>query len=150
MKKSVSPANNLLLLRILAVVVTLAITMVCRGPIAVAKDGPAESAPSTSSPVSTIYFQGSLIAEGGEAYPDGLYTISFTFYDASVGGGELWSETQRVYLENGTFTVELGNEKPMNLTFSRSRWLEVRAVDHEEIDFSRIEFLIPDGELDLH
>lgn len=148
MKSSVNPANNLPV-RILAVVATIIITMLCCAPAAIAKNGATEHAASTASAAPTIYFQGNLITETGEAYPDGLYTIAFTFYDASVGGGKLWTETQTIHLDHGTFSVRLGDEHPMNLTFDSSRWLEVRPVDHDEIEPFRTEFLIPTAEMDV-
>jgi hypothetical protein len=135
--------------RILAVAITIIVTMAFRTPAALAKDGATDPAASTVNVAPAIYFQGDLITESGEAYPDGLYTIAFTFYDASAGGAQLWSETQTVYLEHGNFSVRLGEEKPMNLTFTTSRWLEVRPVDHDEIEPFRTEFLMPDQELDV-
>ena len=148
MNTSVNPLRNLPV-RILAAVFTIIFIMILRSPVAIAGAGPDESAPSTTSTESTMYFNGNLFTETGEAYPDGFYKMSFTFYDASVGGEKLWSETQTIQLDHGNFSVRLGKNTPMNLTFTSSLWLEVRAVGFDEIRPSRTEFLIPDAELDL-
>ena len=39
---------------------------------------------------------------------DGTYQMIFALYDASTDGTQLWSETRDVYVENGVYTVILG------------------------------------------
>lgn len=56
-----------------------------------------------------INFQGKLTTDTGENVTDGNYSITFTLYDASSGGTNLWDETQTVAVADGIFRVALGD-----------------------------------------
>lgn len=55
-----------------------------------------------------INFQGKLVGADGTNVTDGNYSITFTLYDASSGGTNLWDETQTVSVTDGIFRVSLG------------------------------------------
>lgn len=95
----------------------------------------------------TVYYQGVLLDPAGEALPDGLYSLTFAFYDSATGGNQLWSEEQQVYVEGGEFIAQLGEIHPLNLSFEKSSWLVV-ALKGEENTSERTEFLIPSATLD--
>ncbi|HCP47592.1 MAG TPA: hypothetical protein DIU15_16240, partial [Deltaproteobacteria bacterium] len=51
--------------------------------------------------------QGRLLGSGGQPL-SGPYALSFGLYDAEVGGVERWSEDHSAELDNGYYTVTLG------------------------------------------
>ncbi len=57
-----------------------------------------------------ISFQGLLTDAAGDPLPDGTYTVTFTIYDAKVGGTNIWSEIELVTTENGFFSAALGED----------------------------------------
>ena len=60
-----------------------------------------------------INYQGLLKDGSGNPVPNGNYTVVFTIYDALTGGTNLWSETQSVTTNGGSFTVLLGSVSPV-------------------------------------
>jgi hypothetical protein len=90
--------------------------------------------PALSPTPSLINFQGLLTDPGsnpaGLPKPDGSYSITFRVLDAATGGTNLWEETQTVTVENGLFTVLLGETTafPANLFNGADRHLELDAV----------------------
>lgn len=95
----------------------------------------------------TVYYQGVLVDPDGQPMPDGLYTITFAFYDASTEGKQLWHEKQELYVENGEFIAELGKITPLTLKFDISSWLAV-SLEEDDGTAERTEFLIPTESLD--
>jgi hypothetical protein len=95
----------------------------------------------------TVYYQGVLVDPEGQPMPDGLYTITFAFYDSSADGKELWHEKQELYVEKGEFIAELGKITPLTLKFDKSSWLAV-SLDEDDGTTERTEFLIPNESLD--
>jgi hypothetical protein len=51
---------------------------------------------------------------------DGSVDVRFAIHDSASGGSELWSETQTVLVENGLFTVYLGQSTPLDLSIFRT------------------------------
>src|SRR6267142_3741419 len=43
----------------------------------------------------------------------GSYSLTFSIFDASSGGTQLWTETQTVPVDNGIFSVALGPSTPL-------------------------------------
>jgi len=73
----------------------------------------------------TISYQGVLADAGGAAVPDGNYQLTFKLYDAETGGNELWSEAHNtVAVNNGVFSVILGETTSFNLLFDQQYWLD--------------------------
>ena len=55
---------------------------------------------------------------------DGNESVTFTLYDAAIGGSDLWNETQSIDLDHGYFSVQLALD-PTDFDGS-ARWLETR------------------------
>lgn len=64
---------------------------------------------------STLTQQGRLFDSSG-APATGSVSIVFTVYDAASGGTALWTETQTVTLDEGYFSVRLGESQPIATT----------------------------------
>lgn len=62
-----------------------------------------------------INYQGRL-TDSGDNPINGTVSITFTIYEASTGGTDLWHETQQVEVEGGLFNVLLGSANPIQAT----------------------------------
>ena len=52
--------------------------------------------------------------------------VTFRLFEAATGGAALWTETQTVAPDaTGTFSVRLGSDTGLDITFDRPLWLEV-------------------------
>ncbi|MBI2675223.1 MAG: hypothetical protein HYX24_02100, partial [Candidatus Aenigmarchaeota archaeon] len=81
-------------------------------------------------------FSGSLKDSAGNPV-SGSHTFVFGIYNTSTGSVPLYSETQSINLQNGEFTVLIGNTTPINLTFSSQLYLGIKADNDSEMS-SRI------------
>ncbi len=80
-----------------------------------------------------IRFQGKVTDKEG-APLNGAYNITFRIYDGETGGALLWSETQAaIPVNNGIFTVLLGNVSALDLPFDESYWLSMEVNDDGEM-----------------
>lgn len=80
-----------------------------------------------------IRFQGKVTDKAG-APLNGVYNITFRIYDAETGGALLWSETQAsIPVNNGIFTVLLGNAVSLDLPFNESYWLSMEVSSDGEM-----------------
>lgn len=80
-----------------------------------------------------IRFQGKVTDKSG-APLTGSYNITFRVYNAEAGGTLKWSETQTaVPVNNGIFTVLLGNVTPLDLPFDESYWLSMEVNNDGEM-----------------
>ena len=79
-----------------------------------------------------INFQGYLTDASGNPL-NGMHTLTFTIYDAATGGDALWSETREVVIKNGVFSVSLGEQNPINLSFDSSYWLGIQVDNDPEM-----------------
>ncbi len=62
-----------------------------------------------------INYQGRLTGLDGEPVANDNYTITFSLWDDSTGGSQLWTETHSsVYTNGGMFTVVLGSDSTLN------------------------------------
>ncbi len=57
---------------------------------------------------------------------NGTIQMTFSIYDVSTGGTALWSETQNVVVNQGFFSVNLGDNNPLSLAFDKPYYLGVR------------------------
>ncbi len=57
----------------------------------------------------TLSYQGVLTDANGVIVPDGKYTLTFKLFDADEGGKAIWSENQKIFIQNGLFNVALGS-----------------------------------------
>ena len=58
----------------------------------------------------------------------GDVVFRFALYESDLGGSELWTELQTVHVEQGLFTVYLGDDRPLDLALFRDHdglWLGV-------------------------
>jgi len=72
-----------------------------------------------------INFQGYLTDSGGTPV-DGTVSMVLSIYNASTGGTPLWTETQNVKVNNGTYSVNLGDANPIMLPFDTPYFLGVK------------------------
>lgn len=71
----------------------------------------------------TLSYQGVLTDANGVIVPDGKYTLTFKLFDADEGGKAIWSENQKVFIQNGLFNVALGSVSPLDIPFDKPFWL---------------------------
>ncbi|MFH1777648.1 MAG: hypothetical protein ABH952_08860 [Candidatus Omnitrophota bacterium] len=80
-----------------------------------------------------IRFQGKVTDKDG-APLNGAYNITFRIYDAASGGTLKWSETQSaIPVNNGIFTVLLGNVNSLDLPFDVPYWLSMEVNNDGEM-----------------
>ncbi len=80
---------------------------------------------------STINYQGYVISAAGVPV-NGTVQMVFKIYDVASGGTELWSETQNVAVNQGVYSVNLGNVTPIGLPFNQPYYLGVKVgIDSE-------------------
>jgi hypothetical protein len=73
-----------------------------------------------------INYQGRLVASGTGAPLAGTHNVTFRIYSVPDGGPALWSEPKTVVADSsGVFSVLLGSDSPINISFDGSCWLEV-------------------------
>jgi hypothetical protein len=85
-----------------------------------------------------ISYQGVLTDGAGTAVPDNTYNITFSLYDVSSGGTALWTETQSVSVSGGIFSINLGTQNSLTLTFDTAYWLGVSVDGGAELVPRRI------------
>ena len=80
-------------------------------------------------------FQARFSDAQGNPIADGQYSISFTVYDAAVGGQAIWTETQSVSTIDGVCAVLLGSSNPLSSeVFAGSpRYVGVQLAGESEI-----------------
>jgi hypothetical protein len=82
-----------------------------------------------------LSFQGRLTDASGNPV-SGSVSMTFTIYDASSGGTNLWTETQTVSVAGGIYTVYLGSVADfsgLTLDPSVGRWLGVKVGSDDEM-----------------
>lgn len=73
-----------------------------------------------------ITYQGMLTNDSGSPL-SGSYNLIFRIYDDTTGGNLKWSEAQNgIQVEDGLFSVTLGEVTSLDLPFDQSYWLEVQ------------------------
>jgi hypothetical protein len=83
---------------------------------------------SLADPRLVLQYQGRLLDPNtGSPKPDGSYPMVISLYDAASGGSILWSETKSVTVDNGLFTIYLGDTVPLELSDfdGQPLWLSV-------------------------
>ncbi|MFH0837254.1 MAG: tail fiber protein [Candidatus Aenigmatarchaeota archaeon] len=73
---------------------------------------------------STIPMQGRLLTQNGNPLT-GLQNMTFKIYDVSTGGQLLWSESGQTQTTGGLFSVVLGEDVSLTLTFDRDYYVEI-------------------------
>ncbi len=104
----------------------------------------------------TITQQGILTSSDGTAIEDGMYSLTLHIYDVETSGNPLWTETQTVSIINGLFTVQLGNNEPLDLDFDTQYWLGISVEGGDELEpripfspvpYSFHAYSVPDGSI---
>lgn len=81
-----------------------------------------------------LSFQGVLTDESGSPRPNGLHVITFSLYDAAIGGTPNWQETLEVSTVDGVFAVVLGKIVPLTTPpFHQPLWLGVTPQGSPEL-----------------
>jgi hypothetical protein len=81
-----------------------------------------------------INYQGILTGPGGEAMPDGMYTIAFVLFDDAEFGDMLYEWISEVQVTKGLFNAYIG---PIDLPFDRTYWVGIK-VGEEPMLFPRV------------
>lgn len=81
----------------------------------------------------TLDYQGVLTDAGGDAVPDGSYSVTFRLYSVSSGGTSLWEETQPVSVTKGIFNVILGSVVTLELPFNQRYYLGISVEGEAEL-----------------
>ena len=64
---------------------------------------------------------------------EGTYSVTFRLYDAATGGTVVWSEPQSVSMSKGQFSVLLGQQTPLNITWNQPLWLSIQVGADPEL-----------------
>ena len=84
-----------------------------------------------------INYQGKLMRPDGTPVTDGIYSITFTIYDAETGGNVRWSEPDvSVHIKGGLFSVLLGGNGtnlPANIFDDADRWFGIKVNSDPEM-----------------
>lgn len=81
-----------------------------------------------------VRFQGKVTNKAG-APLTGDYRITVRIYDAETGGTLLWSESQTpVPVNNGVFTILMGNVTALDLPFDEPYWLSIEVNNDGEME----------------
>jgi len=78
-----------------------------------------------------INLQGFLVDDIGPI--TGEIEATFRIYNASSGGNSLWEETDSVTVNNGLYSVILGQTNPINIVFDDERWIGIQITGHPEM-----------------
>ena len=73
----------------------------------------------------TMSYQGRLQTADGIDYSNGIYTVDFKLYDAASGGTLLWGATYKPYVNNGFFSVILGQTSVGEVAISGALYPDV-------------------------
>lgn len=77
-------------------------------------------------------YQGYLTDPGGTPI-HGMVTMVFSIYEVAAGGTALWSETQSVVVNQGVYSINLGNITPVSLPFDKAYYLGVKVGSDPEM-----------------
>jgi|GEM_PF-679899 len=79
-------------------------------------------------------YQGRLTDTLGNPVPTDTYQLTFRLYTQPIGGTPFWSETQRVLVKEGLFSVLLGAVNPINAVPENGQmWLSLQVGSASEL-----------------
>jgi hypothetical protein len=79
-------------------------------------------------------YQGRLTDTLGNPVPTDTYQLTFRLYTQPIGGTPFWSETQRVLVKEGLFSVLLGAVNPINTVPENGQmWLSLQVGSASEL-----------------
>jgi HD superfamily phosphohydrolase len=80
----------------------------------------------------TLSYQGYLIENDSDRI-NGTVKMTFSLHDEEDGAEKLWSESREVKVEDGFYSLILGEENPINIDFNSQYWLSLKIEDKEEL-----------------
>ncbi len=82
-----------------------------------------------------VHFQGRLTDASGKGIADGEHTLVFRLYPSGEGGSAVWTETQRLAVEDGAFNVLLGQVTDLlpAVSFHGALWLGIQVDGASEL-----------------
>ena len=80
-----------------------------------------------------LNFQGYLV--DGQGPVTGEYEATFSIYDAPTGGSPIWSESNSLAVENGLYSLNLGETNPIDVSVFEGgdRWIGVQIAGQPEM-----------------
>lgn len=82
----------------------------------------------------TITHQGYVTNETGDPVEDGVYNFTFRLYNDESDGELLWSESQKLEVNGGVFSAQLGSERSFDLKFDTPYWISVEINEEDELE----------------
>ncbi|MCP4634543.1 MAG: hypothetical protein GY855_16565 [candidate division Zixibacteria bacterium] len=79
-----------------------------------------------------ISFRGYLVDSQDEPLT-GEYEITFKIYSSSTNGDILWSETDLINIDNGFYSIILGQNNPINIPFDGDIWFALQIENQLEM-----------------
>jgi hypothetical protein len=80
-----------------------------------------------------LSYQGVLTDGKGNPVADSTYECTFTLYNDLSGGTSLWSESQKLKVVHGAFSVLLGEKNEIKLSFETSYYLGIKIENQPEM-----------------
>lgn len=91
--------------------------------------------PTAAATSDTLNFNGRLASNTGATVSDGSYNMQFRIYDDPNAGTNWWTETQTVTVQNGYFSVYLGEITPFGATvpWDQELWMTLNVESDGEM-----------------
>jgi hypothetical protein len=84
-----------------------------------------------------ISYQGILTDNNGDPVSDNNYSVTFSLFDASTNGSEIWFEAESISTNNGLFNTTFGDGTSFisqNVDFSIPYWLQIKVDGTGELN----------------
>ena len=79
-----------------------------------------------------VSYQGYITDSSGKGI-NGTVPVQFSLYNVEEGGTPIWTESQDITINNGIFTVRLGQENPLNIEFDQPIYLGIKLAPDNEM-----------------
>lgn len=73
----------------------------------------------------SISYQAYVENAAGESLESGTYSVEFSLFSSATASNCVWTETRTVEINEGVFSVNLGETAPLDLDFSQKYWLGI-------------------------
>ena len=104
------------------------------GIIAQVLAAPSPNSIQSSKPPASLSLQGILTDSGGDPVPDGVYDLTFGYYDSEIGGSPLATEMlASVPVTQGRFAIDIGNVSVLIWELPSDLWLGVQIGAEPEL-----------------
>ncbi|UCG77662.1 MAG: pentapeptide repeat-containing protein [Nitrospirota bacterium] len=81
----------------------------------------------------TINYQGFITGSSGTPL-NGQFNLTFSIYNIEIGGSALWTSARSIDIENGVYSIELGELVPLSLAFDEPYWLGITVETDDEME----------------